>query len=70
MTGRRHAFAINLRRTRERIGMTPEQLDDLAGLERGSVERYELTQQHASLPVALDLAVALRVPAAQLLPQS
>jgi transcriptional regulator with XRE-family HTH domain len=66
VTPRRHAFASNLRRARERIGMTPEQLDDIAGLERGSVERYELTQQHASLAVALDLAAALRVPSREL----
>lgn len=59
--------AERLRHARERIGMTPEQLDDLAGLERGSVERFELT--HALLPgtVLHDLAAALRIPPGELL---
>ncbi len=70
MTARRHAFATNLRRARERIGMTPEQLDDLAGLDRGSVERYELTQLGVSRGAALDLAAALRVPAGELVAEA
>lgn len=47
--------------------MTPEQLDDLAGLELGSVERYELTHAGLALTTLHDLAAALRVPVGELL---
>jgi transcriptional regulator with XRE-family HTH domain len=64
------AFARSLRRARERAGLTAELLDDLAGLDRGSVERFELTQQRASAGTVLDLAAALRVPASELVRSS
>jgi transcriptional regulator with XRE-family HTH domain len=58
--------AERLRRAREGAGLALEQLDDLAGLPRGSVEAYELTQRCLT-PVALsDLARALNVPASEL----
>jgi transcriptional regulator with XRE-family HTH domain len=63
-------LADQLRELRELAGLTPEQLDDLAGLSRGSVEAYELTQRSASDSVLHDLARALGVPARELLGDS
>jgi hypothetical protein len=47
--------------------MTPEQLDDLAGLQHGSVETYELTQRMVTFTELQDLARALGMPASELL---
>jgi hypothetical protein len=47
--------------------MTAEQLDDLAGLDRGSVEAFELTQRMAETTAVHDLAGALGVPVSALL---
>jgi transcriptional regulator with XRE-family HTH domain len=57
----------NLRRARERAGLSAEQLDDLVGLQRGSVEAYELTQRDLTLTTLRDLARALDVPVGSLL---
>jgi hypothetical protein len=48
--------------------MSPEQLDDLAGLPRGSVEAYELTQREITLVALRDLARALGVSVSALVP--
>lgn len=47
--------------------MTPEQLDDLVGLQHGSIEAYELTQRTVTFTELLDLARALGVTASELL---
>jgi transcriptional regulator with XRE-family HTH domain len=59
-------IAERLRQTRERAGLALEQLDDLAGLPRGSVEAYELTQRWLTPTALRDLARALNVPASEL----
>jgi hypothetical protein len=47
--------------------MTPEQLDDLAGLQHGSIEAYELTQRTVTFTELQDLARALGVSPVELL---
>jgi transcriptional regulator with XRE-family HTH domain len=59
-------IAERLRQARERAGIALEQLDDLAGLPRGSVEAYELTQRRLTATALNDLARALNVPASEL----
>lgn len=66
MNGTRQ-LAERLRRARERAGLTPEQLDDLAGLPRGSAATYELARRILTVSDLEDLARALNVPMAELL---
>lgn len=62
------AFGAGLRRVREEVGLTQEELASRAGLSRTSVVNIEHGRQGVSLATLYDLARALDAAPASLLP--
>lgn len=63
----RHYFALNLRKTREQLGMSQEALADAAGLHRTYVGSVERGERNISIDNIDRLAVALNVSPASLM---
>lgn len=63
----RVVFAENLRRARERAGLTQEKLAWAAGLHQTEVGRIEAGRRNPGLETIIKLAHGLGIPAAELL---
>lgn len=61
-------FGENLRKIRQRVGISQEKLAELAGLHRTYVSSIERGQRNISLENIERLAKALAVPLAKLMP--
>ncbi len=61
-------FGAKIRAARKEAGLTPKSLGELVGLSRSSIVNLELGRQRAPVHVVWNLAHALRVPVAELLP--
>lgn len=63
---RRRAIGDNIREARIRAGLTQEQLAELAGMDRQSINRIEQGHQAALIDNLIRIADALGVPLADL----
>ena len=62
----RLAFGKNIRRIREGLGLSQEELGDTAKLDRSYIGGVERGERNPSLSAILSLSTALRIPASQL----
>ena len=67
MAAPQEAFAKNLRRERERAGISQEELGARCGLHRTEISFLERAQREPRLNTIVKLAKALRIPPADLL---
>jgi transcriptional regulator with XRE-family HTH domain len=57
----------NLRETRKRLGLTQEELSERSGVQAGEISRIESDKRDPQVSTLERLAIALEVPAGQLL---
>jgi transcriptional regulator with XRE-family HTH domain len=60
------AFGLNVRRRREEIGLTQEDLADRAGLDRSYISNVERGSRNLSISSIVRIAKALRTSASEL----
>lgn len=62
------SISVKIMLARDRVGLTREQLSELAGIEANSIYRYETAKQVPNFPTVIRIAKALNVSVADIVP--